>query len=169
LLDDWEAGFHPPFDGIRLVGHRWSAESHRLREFLARNLVPFRWLDVERDAVEAQRCATPWATVVCRSSSSPTGRPTSSRRSVISLSPSACGRPPRRGRSICWSWARDRRDSRLRCTGRPRGCAPRSSRALHPAARRGRAHGSRTTRGTLRSPAACGRVTPGRRDRAAGP
>jgi thioredoxin reductase (NADPH) len=55
LLDDWEAGFHPPFDGIRLVGHRWSAESHRLREFLARNLVPFRWLDVERDAVESQR------------------------------------------------------------------------------------------------------------------
>lgn len=53
LLDDWEAGFHPPFDGIRLVGHRWSPDSHRLRNFLARNLVPFQWVDVEHDADDA--------------------------------------------------------------------------------------------------------------------
>jgi len=42
LLDDWEAGFHPPFEGVRVVGDRWSPEGHRIRDFLARNLVPFR-------------------------------------------------------------------------------------------------------------------------------
>jgi thioredoxin reductase (NADPH) len=47
LLDDWLAGFIPPFEGARIVGHRWSRESFQLRDFLARNLVPYRWLDVE--------------------------------------------------------------------------------------------------------------------------
>ncbi|HMW02744.1 MAG TPA: FAD-dependent oxidoreductase [Acidobacteriota bacterium] len=47
LLDDWSSGYQPPFEGIRLIGHRWSPETHRLKEFLARNQVPFRWLDVE--------------------------------------------------------------------------------------------------------------------------
>jgi thioredoxin reductase (NADPH) len=46
LLDDWLAGFRPEFDGIRVVGHRWSPESHAVRDFLARNQVPFRWLDL---------------------------------------------------------------------------------------------------------------------------
>jgi thioredoxin reductase (NADPH) len=55
LLDDWEAGYHPSFEGIRLVGSRWSAEAHRLREFLSRNLIPFRWIDVEGNAEEAAR------------------------------------------------------------------------------------------------------------------
>ena len=54
LLDDWEAGFHPPFEGVRVVGDRWSPEAHRVRDFLARNLVPFRWLDVERNAEDAE-------------------------------------------------------------------------------------------------------------------
>ena len=53
ILDDWEASYHPPFEGIRLVGHRWSSDSHRLRDFLSRNLVPFRWLDVDLAAEEA--------------------------------------------------------------------------------------------------------------------
>ena len=47
LLEDWQAGFKPPFEGVRLVGHRWSPEAHRLREFLSRNQVPFQWIDVE--------------------------------------------------------------------------------------------------------------------------
>ena len=54
LLDDWEAGFHPPFEGVRVVGDRWSPEAHRVRDFLSRNLVPFRWLDVEHDAQDAE-------------------------------------------------------------------------------------------------------------------
>lgn len=47
LLDEWEANFQPPFDGIRIVGSRWSAETHKLKDFLARNLVPYQWLDLE--------------------------------------------------------------------------------------------------------------------------
>ena len=49
LLSDWQAGFRPSFSGIRIVGDRWSAEGHTLRDFLARNQVPYRWLDVEAD------------------------------------------------------------------------------------------------------------------------
>ncbi len=49
LLDDWQsAGRRVPDIGLRLVGDRWSVESHRLREFLARNQVPFRWLEAGR-------------------------------------------------------------------------------------------------------------------------
>ncbi len=47
LLADWRADYRPPFEGIRVVGDRWSPESHRTRDFLARNRVPYRWMDVE--------------------------------------------------------------------------------------------------------------------------
>jgi thioredoxin reductase (NADPH) len=50
LLDDWQAAFRPPFVGLRIVGERGSATSHQLKEFLVRNLVPYRWIDVDRDA-----------------------------------------------------------------------------------------------------------------------
>ena len=49
LLNDWLAHFHPEFQGIRVIGDRWSANSHRIKDFLARNQIPYRWLDVERD------------------------------------------------------------------------------------------------------------------------
>jgi thioredoxin reductase (NADPH) len=54
LLDAWRAEAPPPADRIRVVGHRWSRGSHDARDFLARNQVPFQWLDVERDD-EARR------------------------------------------------------------------------------------------------------------------
>ena len=47
MLDDWLAAFRPPFDGVRVVGHRWSAASHQVKDFLGRNQVPYRWLDLE--------------------------------------------------------------------------------------------------------------------------
>lgn len=47
LLQDWRAQYRPRFDGIRLVGNRWSPRTHQLKEFLGRNHVPFQWLDVE--------------------------------------------------------------------------------------------------------------------------
>ncbi len=47
LLDDWQAGYRPVFDGVRVLGHRWSPRSYALRDFLARNRVPYRWLDAE--------------------------------------------------------------------------------------------------------------------------
>jgi thioredoxin reductase (NADPH) len=47
LLEDWQASFRPAFDGVRVLGHRWSARSYAVRDFLARNQVPYHWLDVE--------------------------------------------------------------------------------------------------------------------------
>src|SRR5215204_217652 len=47
MLGDWQADYRPPFTGLRVVGDRWSPESHRTREFLALNRVPYRWLDIE--------------------------------------------------------------------------------------------------------------------------
>lgn len=49
LLDDWLATFHPPFEGIRVVGHRWSPRALEIKSFLAGNHVPYQWLDVETD------------------------------------------------------------------------------------------------------------------------
>jgi thioredoxin reductase (NADPH) len=47
LLDDWRASFRPGYAGVRVVGDRWSARCHRVRDFLARNQVPYQFLDVE--------------------------------------------------------------------------------------------------------------------------
>jgi thioredoxin reductase (NADPH) len=52
-LADWKASYEPPFRGIYVVGQRWSPEAHRIKDFLGRHQVPFRWMDVEtagRDA-----------------------------------------------------------------------------------------------------------------------
>jgi thioredoxin reductase (NADPH) len=46
LLEDWQAGFRPAFEGLRVIGHRWSLHDHSVRNFLSRNHVPYRWLDV---------------------------------------------------------------------------------------------------------------------------
>ena len=55
LLAEWQSGELADGDGgIRVVGHRFSLESHNIRDFLARNRVPHRWLDIERDG-EAQQ------------------------------------------------------------------------------------------------------------------
>jgi len=48
LLDDWKASYQPAFDGIRVLGTRWSPKSYELRDFLARNHVPYQWIDVEQ-------------------------------------------------------------------------------------------------------------------------
>src|ERR1700676_2130343 len=47
LLNDWSASFHPPFEGIRVLGTRWSSKSYDIRNFLARNQVPYQWLDAD--------------------------------------------------------------------------------------------------------------------------
>lgn len=56
LLDDWLAAYRPPFEGIRVIGLRYSAQTHEVRDFLARNLIPFQWMDIESDP-EARRLA----------------------------------------------------------------------------------------------------------------
>ena len=50
LLDDWQASYRPQFEGIRVLGTRWSPRSYELRDFLARNHVPYQWIDVEFSA-----------------------------------------------------------------------------------------------------------------------
>lgn len=47
LLDDWRARWQPSFSGVTLVGHAYDPSTHALKDFLTRNLVPYRWLDVE--------------------------------------------------------------------------------------------------------------------------
>ena len=57
LLTGWESGAALESGGVRVIGHRFSRASHDLRDFLARNRVPARWLDVERDAEARQLLA----------------------------------------------------------------------------------------------------------------
>jgi thioredoxin reductase (NADPH) len=57
LLDDWLAGYRPPFEGIRVLGHRWSAAAFEIKDFLARNQVPYQWLDAETNE-EARQLLT---------------------------------------------------------------------------------------------------------------
>src|SRR5512132_1277081 len=54
LLGDWRRANPDHTSEVRVVGHRWSDRGHDIKLFLARNHVPYRWYDIERDA-EAQR------------------------------------------------------------------------------------------------------------------
>lgn len=49
LLTDWQSGYRPAFDGLKLVGYQFSPHSHELKDFLAGNLFPYQWLDVENN------------------------------------------------------------------------------------------------------------------------
>ena len=49
LLSDWNASVDLPYDGIRVAGTLWSANSHTVKDFLARNQIPYQWLDIELD------------------------------------------------------------------------------------------------------------------------
>ena len=49
LLSDWQANYSPEFQGIQLIGFQYSPNSHKLKDFLAGNLIPYRWLDIEKD------------------------------------------------------------------------------------------------------------------------
>ncbi|WP_446741640.1 FAD-dependent oxidoreductase [Silvibacterium acidisoli] len=50
LLENWTEKYRPIFEGIRVVGPRWSALDFQVRDFLSRNQVPYEWLDPERDS-----------------------------------------------------------------------------------------------------------------------
>lgn len=49
LLSDWVATVPVPYDGIRIAGTLWSSPSHDAKDFLARNQIPYQWLDIEKD------------------------------------------------------------------------------------------------------------------------
>lgn len=50
LLSDWTATVTLPYDGIRVAGTLWSPSSHNVKDFLARNRIPYQWLDIEKDS-----------------------------------------------------------------------------------------------------------------------
>lgn len=54
LLDEWQAQYKPDHEGIRIIDFQWSPKSHRLKEFLSGNLVPYIWMDVENNS-EAEK------------------------------------------------------------------------------------------------------------------
>lgn len=47
LLEEWHASYRPGYEGIRIIGFQWSPKSHRLKEFLSGNLIPYLWMDIE--------------------------------------------------------------------------------------------------------------------------
>src|ERR1700737_1906689 len=58
LLEDWKLQDRLKSDDrVRVVGHRWSAPSHEIKDFLTRNQVPFKWFELERDAEAARLLA----------------------------------------------------------------------------------------------------------------
>jgi thioredoxin reductase (NADPH) len=50
LLETWKENYKPPFEGIRVVGPRYTLRDHQVRDFLSRNRVPYVWLDPEQSA-----------------------------------------------------------------------------------------------------------------------
>jgi len=49
LLDEWTADHPAEFDGVRVMDTRWSPAAHTVKDFLARNRVPYRFYDIEHD------------------------------------------------------------------------------------------------------------------------
>ena len=49
LLESWQEGYRPPHDGLLVVGARWGALDHAIRDFLTRNHVHYRWINPEQD------------------------------------------------------------------------------------------------------------------------
>jgi thioredoxin reductase (NADPH) len=54
LLGDWQANARPPFEGIQVVGSMWAPGCHDVKDLLARNSIPYQWLDIDRDQRAAQ-------------------------------------------------------------------------------------------------------------------
>ena len=49
LLDDWQSHYTPDFKGIKLVGYQYNPKSHEIKDYLAGNLIPYRWFDIENN------------------------------------------------------------------------------------------------------------------------
>ncbi len=144
LLDAWLASDHRPVPETKVVGHRWSARSSEVREFLARNQVPYRWY--QSDEPEGQRLLAAAGAdgralpVVITPDGEPMVEPSDTElasRVGLATTPAkdfydliVIGGGP--------AWAR-------RCTAPRRGCGPCWWSGPRPAGRRARAPGSRTT------------------------
>lgn len=49
LLNDWHTHYIPAFKGIKLIGFQFSPQSHTIKDYLGSNLIPYQWLDIERN------------------------------------------------------------------------------------------------------------------------
>jgi len=49
LLDDWQSHYIPAFKGIKVIGYQFSPPSHIIKDYLGSNLVPYQWLDIEKN------------------------------------------------------------------------------------------------------------------------
>ena len=58
LLDDWQNSFIPEFAGIKIIGYQWSPISHRIKDFLTGNLIPYKWFDIELNKEAAELIST---------------------------------------------------------------------------------------------------------------
>ena len=58
MLGDWQACYHPVFEGVRVIGNQWSPHSSEVRDFLGRNFVPHQWLNIETDEEAKQLLTT---------------------------------------------------------------------------------------------------------------
>jgi thioredoxin reductase (NADPH) len=58
MLDDWQSGYRPVFEGVRVIGNQWSPHSSEVRDFLGRNFVPHQWLNIETDETAKQLLQT---------------------------------------------------------------------------------------------------------------
>jgi thioredoxin reductase (NADPH) len=63
LLGDWRANVPAPFDGVRVAGTTWSPHTHTIKDFLALNHVPYRFMDIEREAKAAEMVGASGGTI----------------------------------------------------------------------------------------------------------
>jgi len=103
LLDDWQVAYHPVFEGVRVIGHRWSPQANAIRDFLGRNFVPHQWLNIETPPTNSwpSRARTPR---LCRWWFSPMAPPWAIPPSPKSLASSRC-EPRRKRPSTTWWWS----------------------------------------------------------------
>src|SRR5689334_24618703 len=66
LLRSWSESDRQPVQQVRVVGHRWSSRSYEVRDFLARNSVPYRWYELADGECEARRLLTAAGEDGCR-------------------------------------------------------------------------------------------------------
>ncbi len=122
LLERWQVERPNEHPGTRMVGHQWSPRSHAIKDFFAANLIPYRWLDVDRDPHAAEVLAAAFAgeadlPVVALENGVIVRNPTvreMAERLNLTLRRAATS-------TISRSSARDRPAWPRRCTARPRG------------------------------------------------
>jgi thioredoxin reductase (NADPH) len=55
LLSTWLSGYRPPYEGLKVIGNRFSNRDHQVRDFLTRNNVPYHWLNPETDEATREK------------------------------------------------------------------------------------------------------------------